>query len=111
MREIKFRAWDSVDKKMHTNRITGDKGIISVFGRPHSVLMQSTGLKDSNNIEIYEGDVLKGTATLGVVKYNENDCAFQIYEPDGICFLNGENVFSLTLCVVGNIYENPKLLE
>ena len=66
MREIKFRAWDTAQKKMLSN------DDIYVFdGKPchkheydhigvcGDILMQYTGLKDKNGVEIYEGDVVQ----------------------------------------------------
>ena len=53
MREIKFRAWDKDLLKMYSKWT-----VIPDDDRSH-ILMQYTGLKDKNGVEIYEGDILK----------------------------------------------------
>ncbi|MEY2386327.1 YopX family protein [Lactococcus lactis] len=75
------------------------------------ILMQSTGLKDKNGIEIYEGDVVKDNLSEKyIVKYNRGFCAYFIYSFD-----NQEEFMAIypniILEVIGNIYENPELLE
>jgi uncharacterized phage protein (TIGR01671 family) len=74
-----------------------------------AVLMQSTGLKDKNGVEIFEGDIV-------AIKYSES--GYHYYEK--IVFENGtftagdeDWLYNIKYyCVVcGNIYENPELLE
>lgn len=93
-------------------------------------LMQYTGLKDKNGREIYEGDILKRTVhlyLLGVgkledvdeymaVEYRNEYAGYFISERPLYHFV-GATVDISTCCgctdveVVGNIYENPELLE
>jgi len=75
-------------------------------------LMQYTGLKDKNGVEIYEGDILttdgKNHGTF-VVWATESACwAFTRKHSDTITPLFHEDYWSSE--VIGNIHENPDLL-
>jgi hypothetical protein len=144
MRDIKFRAWDSLGKRMITDGVVSDGGVwgdgwkylkLGMGGRvivyasddggknglwEHEVtceanqyvLMQFTGLKDRNGVEIYEGDILD-TDPLGTVVWSGLAGAWMVdyYPADkggNIDFLY-EVIDGVTLA--GNIYENPELLE
>lgn len=138
-REIKFRAWDVFDKTMKlptqiklgrdlpfTEENNSAKVIsINCNGDNHIdifhegfVLMQYTGLKDSNGKEIYEGDVIchpefydtpemaDNPKHYGVVKFE--DCAFRLY---GEVLSTDDVTDNDYLYVAGNIYENPELIK
>lgn len=124
MREIKFRAWDADNKKMISVFEPEEQGkreyypfVIPIgfshYDKSKITLLQFTGLKDKNNKEIYEGDVVTRTRFLS----GGDTGRYEVYFEDG-CFLlkpeltiihdylhNANNVE-----VIGNIYENPELI-
>ncbi len=104
MREIKFRAWDTKAKIMSydpdAQYCYGDlNGSIELHTSLYT-LMQYTGLKDKNGVEIYEGDVCQASDTTWEVTFNIFCGQYEHW-----C-LQGQSCE-----VIGNIYETPELLE
>ncbi len=133
MRPTKFRAWD---KENH--RMLGPWGLGDVFQRIDTgilpigkddrspwddtvyteelIWLEFTGLHDKNGIEIYEGHILdigrRALPTIAQVVWTDNMASFLAVSKDS--FLNLSN--TAVMCdgraeVIGNIYENPGLLE
>lgn len=143
MREIKFRAWNLLAKKMMSHEdicYTPNLKMYELFcdtpdNRPWE-LMQYTGLKDKNGVEIYEGDIIDIGYEKGVIVWYQLDAMFA-YAPLTISIEathKGKTAYQVVLdggspveldfvrefvtnkdCskgeVIGNIYENPELLE
>lgn len=126
MREIKFRAWEkslqeiiSVHDIDFSSRQINTNGAWRLFNEVE--LMQYTGLKDKNGKEIYEGDIveihhpkLRGvqdeSIERGEIVFNGERGGFAWKEPrTGILYglVTNDNANE----VIGNIYENPELLE
>ena len=136
MREIKFKAWDK-DCKRWTNYSIADD--LPRFYDKHTgrwktdkegerfVLMQYTGLKDKNDREIYEGDILISKASenpkdhkMWLVSYQDGGFIIDYKhkpkdkrkrskcETEVLC---EDNIWLYGMEVAGNIYENPKLLK
>lgn len=123
----KLRAWDKQDERMSYGEVEYfDDSINYRFdhfctGADEDVeFMQSTGLKDKNSVEIYEGDVIANQnkepenwyiSHHEVVWHDTGFMGKQICSSGSYIGLNywtsGENGY----VVIGNIYENPELLE
>ncbi|WP_173214387.1 MULTISPECIES: YopX family protein [unclassified Streptococcus] len=135
----KFRVWDSVEKKFVEHFFITDNGLICNMEKPTSdskllipiekselILMQSTGLKDKNGVEIFEGDVVSRNSGMpSVVKFGkwiyEEDFGYKIknigFHLNSSCdddewfqAMDYEDIRK-NYEVIGNIYENPELLE
>ena len=129
----KYRAWDSAKKEMFkdTFAITESGQVVvveqeSVASSPdyvfvdHLVIMQSTGLKDKNGKEIFEGDVLTNGMDIVDVRNHETLGFYTLVNGREVFFGHGtsieefeENIEGFTEIaeVLGNVYENPELLE
>ncbi|MFB5503920.1 YopX family protein [Enterococcus faecalis] len=136
----KFRAWDKRENTMRNVAVLhftkgGKVNSIEYWKTPSElksyhvrnlVLMQSTGLKDKNGVEIFEGDILKiiEVTNEGISEYITDviweDCSF-VFKSDGVDYYDSFlGAFSgdpnttyplFELLVIGNIHENPELLE
>lgn len=120
MREIKFRAWDKKRKRMiykcvvefysSGGRAVEELDIDKKIQRRiiKSEVIQYTGLKDKNGVEIYEGDIIKTED-----KINKKDRFWIVtwgYDY-GWSGFNVDKELSKHDEVIGNIYENPELVE
>ena len=137
MRDIKFRVWDKLIKRMHicgedvhdtisfeieTNKAyyyNLQNGCGSLREDSDYVLMQYTGLKDKNGKEIYEGDIVKIPDDYEEYGTNAGEM-YEVYFSYGGFrlkpkynskargyWLEDDNEVE----VVGNKYDNPELLE
>lgn len=131
----RYRAWDKENDRMiypSNNDVyfnLTDDGISiedlalepydGVFPLLDSALMQSTGLKDKNGVEIYEGDIVK--VTNHPFQKKEDSAGIEIdgdyligWSDHNLTWLAGDLLlYQLKpyIEVIGNIYENPELLE
>ena len=106
MREIEFRAWDTDQQEMFipSHWFVGDLANNTTT----SIIMQYTGLKDKNRKKIYEGDIVRlGVSCISTVEFTSG--AFCYRELMGALLLGG--LHSESIEVIGNIHENPELLE
>ncbi len=117
MRELKFRVWCEDRKEMlDIQRHSFKTGKSMPYGwnmqYEFDAIMQYTGLEDKNGKEIYEGDIVIAyneycdTICKGKIVWDKWECGFSIKgaEPTFIGWYP-------SLEVIGNIYENPELLQ
>ena len=118
MRAIKFRAWNGLKmrgiEKNDWFSIRND-GLVSM-NLPYAsdpVLMQYTGLKDKNGVEIYESDVVRhhcvpdyyNNLSIGVIEWDAGRSQFRHSR------YSEEYLLGYKLEVIGNVYENGDLLK
>ena len=135
MREIKFRAYNNqVQKMTDWSTIKKYRNLEKLMTLDHVDLMQYTGLKDKNGVEIYESDIVRFVHEdyfnhedntfienekengIGHVKWGGHYPAFDIFElqGNGVAHECEYNIFSddtYRIEVIGNIYENKELLN
>lgn len=132
----KFRAWDKTHKKIGLIDADMQDGLfqsVKIFDEDEDdwqesdrfVLMQSTGIKDKNGTEIFEGDIIDttdyegGLSSVGnpFVKIERDKYGFVVTGdfPDSPItikeFEAGRKFAGVKVTIVGNIYENPELVE
>ncbi len=114
MRELRFRAWDKVDKKWLWPHPEGFNiiGEVTVFDMlkqkkvsdyKNIEIVQFTGLLDKSGKEIYEGDIIRWTITpyYKIVKWNDDNAGFNISQAR----------HEVEHEVIGDIYSNPEMVK
>lgn len=123
----KFRAWLKEEYRMtDVNEITFFNDEVQMisdvegfYAYDEFELMQSTRLRDRNGMEIYDGDIVKYKSKKGtftdIATYSKFYAFFGLKDDTGdlICSFDWllENVGKDGFEVIGNVYENPELLE
>jgi uncharacterized phage protein (TIGR01671 family) len=113
MREIKFRAWDQGRWRTDTIRLKANGTLSGDFRHPIHIC-QCTGLKDKNGKEIYEGDLIVCNyckEDAGVVEWNMSMLRFELRWGDRHCGNARHTRIDNWAAIIGNVYENPELLE
>ena len=120
----KFRAWDKVFKEMvQVNALVFDEQVIKATYKNGNiakedvkeyVLMQSTGLFDKNDKEVFVGDIIKCTRGCPHEVYLEKEYGGTYVGGMPAIYLKGiREGYAWTGAeeILGNIHENPELLE
>lgn len=123
---IKFRAWDTVDKKIRTvTNINWFDELVYMDEHPDGtgirrrlseiVLLQYTGLKDKNRVDIFKGDIVDYTGSDIPGDNHNHEQVEWLDEYPGwglLAYGMGLNQFyQEDIEVIGNIYEHSELLE
>ena len=114
MGEIKFRAWDKKNKVMMDWE---DIKYIDLDTLQRSnILLQYVGLKDKNNKEIYEKDIIKDkNGGKWILQWNDVEFCYDVLLIGKIeCWKHLSELLEehyRDIRVIGNIYENPELLR
>lgn len=128
MREIKFRAWNEKNKEMIYNiNLLFSNHLNDCFEEYEECglkIMQYTGLKDKNGKEIYEGDIIRTHFSFShevtqepfIIQWNKDKAMFEGVKqnPEQDEYLRSFSFFPeqrFIYEVIGNIHENPELLE
>lgn len=118
MREIKFRAWDKINKKW-IKHFNIDLLNINIFVLSNIEINQYTNVNDVNEKEIYENDIVETTW------WNEQDEKYRktgkVICKNGMCLIEflkedyrnyeGQSLYhAIDVIKLGNIYENKDLI-
>lgn len=124
----KFRAWDKLRKRISVVdriyfdtegvQLRDDGGLYWRHFR-EVILMQSTGLKDKNGKEIFEGDIVQFEdcseasdflyINTGIIEWCQG--GFHVTNRDSVLMEDLLDGDSLDVTILGNVYENLELLE
>ncbi|GAB3997663.1 hypothetical protein GCM10028807_43270 [Spirosoma daeguense] len=135
MRQLKFRAWTRFNTIYRMDYLSGfflygeEEGQIHLFmpnnggdfvvPQKNVVLMQFTGLVDSDGRDIYEGDIISiDDKTTYKVFWDDQNCYWAILSRQGdengpyggALIQNTGFSKSRRRIIIGNIYQNPELL-
>ena len=115
-REIKFKVYD----KIHNSFIYPSNLVFRLDGHLFDrflneeihdyEMLQFTGLRDKNNVELFEGDILIYCGAIGFVFYNPNSCMFMIKFPVHKSFWSFDSIEE-EFEIIGNIIENKDIFK
>ena len=114
-----FKVWDGNSNEFWKGWCSPVNGIDEMYcGNVRALIfLRPTGLKDKNGIEIYEGDILEfitfGFDSERFITYIEFiNASFRLKNGRSLFYFGQKDVSKLDDGrVIGNIYENPELLE
>lgn len=131
MLALKFRVWlPDFDQMLRVKALVFEKdktrcvcgySFDFYLEDENATIMQSTGLKDKNGKEVFEGDIITDGYTLGVFRNHQTLGFYMVDEKGKENFLSdtvdtegfeeAKEFMKNSIEIIGNIYENPELLE
>lgn len=119
---LMFRAWDVIECRMYDICSLDNTGSYERVWEvredkkgspynPNCVIMEYIGLKDKNGKEIFEGDIVSLSNKRYEITWNDRTGSWNV---GGMFSINTNQPFSVRssdLEIVGNIFENPELLN
>ena len=121
MREFKFRAWSKETNEMITDfsysyELAFVDGQFNLYRQGaiewvvDSVIMQAIGKEDKNGNTIFEGDIVEYEGEKYEIVYDKDTASYVLKEGKEKGWILGGKGWK-KVKVVGNVYENPELLE
>lgn len=121
----KYRMWNEIISRLHSvdglyfdrevAQYKDEVGVSRFIKFKNTILMQSTGLRDKNGKEIFEGDIVDYKGRKAVIKWHGSYASFIYRFVDELKNRTTEwqplYLSYYKFEIIGNIYENPKLLE
>ena len=126
---LKYRMWNEIISRLHSVdglyfdrevvQYKDEVGVSRFIKFKNTILMQSTGLYDENGKEIFEGDIVQFEdyyiesdlpyINRGIVEWSQGQ--FTITNRASVVMEDLPDGEFLDLTIIGNIYENPELLQ
>ena len=126
----KYRMWNEIISRLHSvdglyfdrevAQYKDEVGVSRLIKFQNAILMQSTGIFDKNGKEIFEGDIIRYNIDVVDIKRHPTLGFYTVLDGREGFFGDGMSIddfeedakeFSKTAEIIGNIYENPELLE
>ena len=119
MKENKFRVWDVSGQKYIYDILLSDEGTAYRYSMFETldqitrdiIIEWSTGLHDNNKYEWYHNDIITDGKKNWLIDYNEEYLTWVLTNPNMKGTINLCGINSRLFHRIGNIHENPELLE
>lgn len=122
MRELKFRAWNGermmfrelFDRNWYTSSSDSGKCVRGAMPNDKRTIkvMQSTGRKDENGVDIYEGDVIEASGeNYAEIMFNFGTFLLRHVNHKGNNGISISDVATDRYKIIGNIHQNPELIK